>query len=117
MDEAQAYITSVETERQNLAQQIREFRAMVRASGHKTRRYNQIWYADCYKATPAVTPYALMRQIRNAAEFAASDIPDFTQDDGYSMCGAEDGAYEAREDAARHAHMLLDALIIQTGRQ
>lgn len=114
MNEAHEYIESVQRERDTLAQKIREFRTMVRDQGYEVRKYNQGWYPTCYSAPLAVTPPSLLRQIKQVAEFAASEVPDYTQDDGYSMCGMEDAAYEARDDAADHAHMLLSAYIIQT---
>lgn len=61
----------------------------------------------------SVTVPALRRQLENLTWAASAPMPDYTQDDGYSMCGAEDGFAEAKESARRMAHETLSMLIYQ----
>lgn len=113
MTEAQEHIKLSESKRNDLARSIRESRNELREVGIPTQKFNHFWYREIYRAPQSVTPISLLRQLRHAANFAATPVPDLTMDDGYSRCGEEDYQSNRRDFAAKHAHMLLNAYMIQ----
>jgi len=114
--DAHAAIRSITAQRISIAQKLRESREMLRGSGIPLRDRNHI--ARYSARTPwrpnAVTVPALWRQLRYGVAFAAAPMPDYTQDDGYSMCGMEDGFADAQESAAHECHEILAMLFVQT---
>ncbi|MCA1800414.1 MAG: hypothetical protein LC650_03895 [Actinobacteria bacterium] len=113
---AREAIRNITTRRNDIAQKLREGREKLRGSGISIRDRNHIVRYSArtpWRPLPVTVP-ALWRQLRYGVDFVSRPMPDYTQDDGYSMCGMEDGFADAQEGAARDAHNILDMLFVQT---
>lgn len=118
--EAYEYIEKVQQQRDEIAQEIRKFRNMVREHkpGESVRKYNAVlWHTYIYGAPKSISVSSLEKQLMDYAYSGSRSIPNLTSFSGYSHCGTEDYIGEKIDEARKHAHFLLDVLMAKLSEQ
>lgn len=115
-------VRQVTARRNEIAEKMRDMRrrlSPLMPSTFSRRDFNTAVRASSRpRWVPApVTVPALRRQLDSLIRAGTAPMPDFTQDDGYSMCGAEDGFADMVDSAREQAHETLSMLIYQLSRE
>lgn len=114
--ETYEYIQSVQDKRNEIANQVRQFRTNVRKDnpGKDIRKYNVLlWDYYIRKAPKSLSIHSLRRQVFENVYEGSRTVREITSFLGYPHCGQEDYIGEQIDEARRKAHFLLDVLMEQ----